>query len=102
MLYKAREDGHILIVVAARLQCLCLFNVFCSPASCAMVDNTGVLLHNMNGEKNVDIQTVYTGTLRFYESELVSDINYHFNNKSLMGTLRVRDNYLSYLVRGML
>lgn len=28
MLYKAREDGHILTVVAARLQYLCLFNVF--------------------------------------------------------------------------
>lgn len=57
-----------------------------------MVDNTDVLMHNMKGEKNVDIQTVYTGTLCFYESELVSDINSHFNNKSLMGKLRVRDN----------
>ena len=40
----------------------------------------------------MDIQTVYTGTLCFKESEIVSDINYHFNNKSLMGKQRVRDN----------
>lgn len=65
MLYKERKDGHILIVVAARLQYLCLFNVLEPLLFYEMVHNTDALMHNV--KKN-------TGTLCFTESRLVQTL----------------------------
>lgn len=74
MLYRERKDGHILIVAAARLQYLCLFNALEPLLFYEMVHNTDALMHNVKKEKKSGCSDKITGTLCFIESRLVQTL----------------------------